>query len=368
MITTQQAYVVLGVPFGSAEEAVRIAYRRLIALWHPDRNESPEAHAKTQDLILAYRHLESIGFTPPPTGYDQAFHFEDGPRPGDYSAYAWPEDEDYYEREDYTPFRKAPDISRQIKLTLEEAAFGCVWKLQGKTSHICGVCQGSGRHGARVSCNTCFGRGYVAHPRFFYDSMRCPDCRGTGFFQESCAACQGSGRIPGQPYAFTVNIPPGVTDGAVLYARGVGGYGSDGKTRSDARLRVAVREHPIFFFDDDEMLAVDIPISVIELLRGDRIEVPTLYGVQKVAIEHDRFDYCLEGVGFPDRTGSPGPLHVYLHPKTVDASAPELAELLRRMEAILTAKDDPALAAVRTQRDELSRYRTHSENIDKEPE
>jgi len=42
-------------------ETVRIAYRQLARLYHPDRNSSPEAIAKMQGINSAYEEFLKMG-------------------------------------------------------------------------------------------------------------------------------------------------------------------------------------------------------------------------------------------------------------------------------------------------------------------
>jgi DnaJ-class molecular chaperone len=51
-------YAILGVPRGTADpEVLKKAYKTLALKWHPDRNKSPEAKAKFQEIsqVCAFR-------------------------------------------------------------------------------------------------------------------------------------------------------------------------------------------------------------------------------------------------------------------------------------------------------------------------
>ena len=47
-------YAVLGLPPGASKDQVRSAYRKLVFMWHPDRNPSPEAQGKFIAITEAY--------------------------------------------------------------------------------------------------------------------------------------------------------------------------------------------------------------------------------------------------------------------------------------------------------------------------
>jgi DnaJ-class molecular chaperone len=74
-----------------------------------------------------------------------------------------------------------------------------------------------------------------------------------------------------------VAIPPGTHDGQVLRLRGKGEPGTGGGTPGDALVEVAVRPHPVFERDGDD-IRVELPISLREAVLGGKVEVPTPSG------------------------------------------------------------------------------------------
>jgi len=55
-------YAILGLPKGASENAVRVAYRRLAAQYHPDRNPGDvQAEARYKDVVRAYEALTGRG-------------------------------------------------------------------------------------------------------------------------------------------------------------------------------------------------------------------------------------------------------------------------------------------------------------------
>ncbi len=55
----------LGIPIDATKEEIRSAYRRLVFKYHPDRNNSPKAIKKMQDINEAYKELMSGRFSKP---------------------------------------------------------------------------------------------------------------------------------------------------------------------------------------------------------------------------------------------------------------------------------------------------------------
>ncbi len=52
-------YAILGVSQGASQKVIAQAFRKLALDCHPDRNDSPEAKAKFQELVGAYQVLKS---------------------------------------------------------------------------------------------------------------------------------------------------------------------------------------------------------------------------------------------------------------------------------------------------------------------
>lgn len=358
-ISAQEAYVILGLPYGAEESDCRRAYRRLISAWHPDRNGSPEAHEKTLRFNGAIKALEDAGFPKESPDVDYSFQFRD----------SWQQNrghwDNFWEEETRVTART---ITRKVKLTIEEAAFGTLQTLNGKTSDVCPDCRGQRHTGKLVTCPRCKGSGReqgLHYSRFCY---LCQACEGNGQVYERCHACDGAGKSPSRSYRFKVNIPPGVRDGNVLVARGVGGVSSDGKTRSDARITIEIKPHPIFDFSDDGLLSLAYPVLLTELMRGDRVMVPTLYGPQPLDLRPLQYDYIIPGFGFPDRRGEPGDLHVRLAIAMPSTDDEAIKLMWRDLERQLLWRKDARFEASRRDRDKMLLYRVPDQKGAKEEE
>jgi DnaJ-class molecular chaperone len=68
-----------------------------------------------------------------------------------------------------------------------------------------------------------------------------------------------------------VAIPAGVESGRTLRLRGQGGKGQGGMPDGDFMVTIAVRPHPVFERDGDDV-RMDLPISLLEALEGGRVE------------------------------------------------------------------------------------------------
>lgn len=79
-----------------------------------------------------------------------------------------------------------------------------------------------------------------------------------------------------------VKIPAGMQSGQTLRLKGLGNSGINGGANGDVLITVNVEEHPYFKADGTNIL-LDLPISVVEAVKGAKITVPTING--KVAVK-----------------------------------------------------------------------------------
>ena len=75
--------------------------------------------------------------------------------------------------------------------------------------------------------------------------------------------------------ALRVNIPAGVRDGSRVRIAGKGEPGARGGPPGDLYVVTRVRRSPVFKRKGDH-LEVEVPLTVVEALRGATVEVPTL--------------------------------------------------------------------------------------------
>ena len=116
----------------------------------------------------------------------------------------------------------------------------------------------------------------------------------------------------GQP--LDISIPAGTRDGQVLRLRGKGEPGFNGGEAGDALVEVAVRSHPFFTRDGDD-IRLTLPITVREAVLGGKIRVPTPTGPVVATVPKNSSSgksLRLKGRGAPKRGGSKGDLYVTL--------------------------------------------------------
>jgi curved DNA-binding protein len=84
--------------------------------------------------------------------------------------------------------------------------------------------------------------------------------------------------VQGGEESFTVNIPKGAHDGAVVRVPGKGGAGFGKGARGDLYLRVHVEPHERFSVRGGGDIEVELPVAPWEAVLGGTVRVPTLDG------------------------------------------------------------------------------------------
>ena len=180
--------------------------------------------------------------------------------------------------------RNAPvqgsDIQYELKLTFEEAAFGCDKTFEFTRSEVCDVCRGSGaKPGTQPkTCSTCKGTGRIRmNGGFMMMERTCNMCGGSGkVIAERCTACGGSGRKRVKRTCH-VEVPAGVDTGNYRTFRGDGEPGRNGGPNGDLQVIFSVKPHRLFRREGTTLL-LDMPISFTQAALGADIDVPTLGG------------------------------------------------------------------------------------------
>jgi molecular chaperone DnaJ len=111
----------------------------------------------------------------------------------------------------------------------------------------------------------------------------CSRCGGSGTVIESpCPTCNGTGATRGVK-RLRVNIPAGVHDGSRIRLAGKGEAGPRGGPPGDLFVITHVIPSPVFT-QKGAHLEVEVPLTVVEALRGAEVEVPTLSARKKLRV------------------------------------------------------------------------------------
>jgi curved DNA-binding protein len=139
----------------------------------------------------------------------------------------------------------------------------------------------------------------------------------------------------------TVRVPPGAGEGSRLRIPGQGSPGFGGGPAGDLLLTIHVTPHPFFKRDGDD-LHVDVPVTIGEAYRGEKIRVPTPDGEVTLKVpKHTQSGHVtrLRGKGVARKGKDTGDLYVkfIVHVPTEDD--PEVAKAVDVLAAKMT--EDP---------------------------
>ena len=311
-------FLVLGLSPGASQREIKHAFRRLAMSWHPDRNPAPHAAEEFKRCRAAYEKLMN-----PDPDPDLEPETESAGEEADKAPPAEP---------------KGQDLRQGLSLSLEEAAFGCGRTLILDSAVPCEDCAGSGESGPARSrlCAHCHGTGRVRGRARHLEP--CDRCDGRGYRSErTCAACDGAGQHA-STRSLHVTVPPGMLAGDELRLAGQGGAAPEGGVPGDLFLSIAIEPHDLFRLAGRDLVC-DVPVSVLLLLAGGALQVPTLDGVASVELEPGApgaRQQRVAGRGFPARRNSePGDLVLNLRPVYPQQLSAKQASLLRQLERSL---------------------------------
>lgn len=337
-LDTENAFAELGLAPDATEREVKAAWRRLVSQWHPDRNESAGAVAKMQRINQAFEELRRAGFG----GRANA---ETSCAPDDNTSKGFAADQATTASHTAGTERQRRALHRKVRMTLEEAAIGCIKVLRGKVTDICGTCAGAGHQVLGGNCARCGGSGAIPKRSFFgwpTGVSECEACLGGGIARQPCAACGGVGKMASRGYKVNVRIPHGVRDGDLLHVDGRR-VRADGPP-ADVEIRIEVSEHAFFKLDDDGTIRCEMPVDGFAWIANRQVKVPTVTGFQVLQLSRDRLSYRLKGQGFPVQCrGSRGDHLVTLVPIFPQQPSTDQQILLDQLSATTSGADGEAL-------------------------
>ena len=190
-------------------------------------------------------------------------------------------------------------VERRVRLTLEEAAIGCLKVMSGTVVDPCSTCAGTGHAHAPRACEACAGLGKVREGVWFgwYGSTTaCGACEGSGVLHPACPDCEGTGSTEGARYRMSVRMPPGVRDGDTLQA-----FVKKGTPRLVLNIQVELLPHDVLVLDDDGSVRCELPVDGFRWIANRTVDAPTLQGPKPLVLQRGQVMYRLQGQGFPAR-------------------------------------------------------------------
>ncbi len=317
MAEKRDYYEVLGVEKGASDDEIKKAFRKQSKKYHPDMNPgNREAEEKFKEVNEAYQVLSDKDKR---ANYDRFGHagvdpnfsagggfngagFDFGDIFGDFFGGGFGGGGRRNEP------RRGNDIRQAIDISFEEAAFGCVKKMNIQSQEKCDACGGVGaRRGSSVTtCQQCHGTGRVRTQQrtilgYMTTETTCPQCHGEGkIIKEPCRECRGTGTVR-KNKLIEVQIPAGIDNGQTIQLSGKGEAGVKGGPNGDLLLTVRVRPHEIFRRERNDVF-IDMPITFVQAALGATVKAPTLDGSVELNIPEGTqtgSKFRLKGKGIP---------------------------------------------------------------------
>ena len=307
-------YEALGIAKGATDQEIKNAYRKQALKYHPDKHKGEkEAEEKFKEINQAYEVLsdkskrqqyDTFGSTGGGHGGGGGGGFGGGAQGfggfdfgGDQGGFA-----DIFEtffggqsgssrssRKSGGAMR-GNDIEASIKISFEDAVFGCEKELEISKPDTCGHCKGNGAEPGTpiITCKQCRGSGEIRTVRNtilgqMSSAHVCDECNGSGKMAEKkCTTCHGSTRVKVKDRV-KVKIPAGVDNGSTIRVSGKGEGGARGGSSGDLYINLAVEASKKFVRDGTDIHS-EVEVALVQAVLGSEIDVDTLDGMQTIRI------------------------------------------------------------------------------------
>lgn len=329
-MTLNEAYSELGLQPGASPDEVKIAFRKMAAQWHPDKNKDPGAEDKFKRINLAKQTIDNPPQDPQPF-YESTngfrgirVEFNTGGRQAAIKNYP------------------APIID--INLSFKESMVGTKKKVSYDRYVKCDMCDGATTVKGNGICKTCNGQGGTMQQRGHIHVMAvCNDCQGSGKEELSCDKCNKEGVLKTN-VTTEIELPIPVEDGQIIKAANAGNFrGKIAASRGffskiqamdaygDVILRIHVEKDPDMRLDETgENIESDVKISLLDALRGTTVKVNTIKGEMTLKVHPGTKN------GLKMRMNGFGPGYIGSHIVNVNVDYPmdteRLVKLLEQFE------------------------------------
>ncbi|MDY6893442.1 MAG: molecular chaperone DnaJ [Chloroflexota bacterium] len=365
MVDKRDYYDVLDVEKNASDDQIKKAFRKKAFEYHPDRNRDDGAEGKFKEVNEAY---EVLSDPEKRAAYDRFGHnwsqgfggqgFQGHGFDGfNFSGFGDIFDA-FFGGATGAGRRAGPqrgnDLRYSIKISFEDAVFGCEKEIDVARTEKCSVCNGTRcEPGSQPeTCPECKGTGEVRRSQRsifgqFINVTACDRCHGEGRITTNpCQQCRGQG-IERVSRKISVKIPAGVDNGTQVRLGGEGDAGKSGGSPGNLYVTLSVQKHKFLKRDGDDIL-YELPINFAQAALGEEIEVPTLEGDFALKVpagcQNGRI-FRLREKGVPHLRGyGRGDQLVRVHvmsPQSLDAKQKKLfKELAKTLEKPTLPQDD----------------------------
>lgn len=307
MANKKDVYETLGISKNASEAEIKQAYRKLAKQYHPDLNHEPGAAEKFKEVQEAYDILSDAdkkarydqygwaGVDPQANGGFDGSGFGGGGFNGGFDDIS-----DFFtsffgggarqSRSSQTGPTRGEDIYTSLKISFMDSVKGVSKTIPLTYYKPCSNCHGSGANTPRdfETCSRCRGSGRVRMVQQTFlgqvaTEKVCPECNGQGKkIKVRCSKCNGQGYEKIKEN-YDLKVPAGIGNGRQLRLQGKGHPGRLGGECGDLYIEIQVELSSTFKRDRND-IHIEVPISPIDAILGATIEVPTVYGIEKINV------------------------------------------------------------------------------------
>lgn len=286
--TKRDYYEVLGVQRNASQEDIKKAFRRLARQYHPDVNREEGSESRFKEINEAY---EVLSDNQKRTMYDRFGHTTGMGGGAGFDPFAGADPfstifDAFFGgagvaggRAQRGPQRGA-DLRYNLRLSFEEAVFGCEKEIEFRRLEPCPPCGGSGAEPGTepTRCAKCGGTGEVRQRSPLFNMVTvttCETCGGAGVvIAIPCRECRGEGRIR-QLRRLKVKVPSGVDSSSQIRISNEGDSGPRGGVRGNLYVTLDIQPHHYFVREGNDIL-LELQINVAQAALGAEVDVPTV--------------------------------------------------------------------------------------------
>lgn len=358
MADKRDYYEVLGVAKNASDAEIKKAFRTVAKKYHPDAHPGDkECEEKFKEAQEAYAVLSDADKR---RQYDQFGHaaFEGGAGGAGGFDFSGMDMGDIFgdifgdlfgggrrrNAANNGPMKGA-NIRMSVRISFEEAIFGCEKELEFVYKETCGTCNGTGAKPGTTpeTCAKCGGKGKVMYTtQSLFGTMQnvqtCPDCQGSGkIVREKCQDCRGTGYVA-KKVRKTVAIPAGIDNGQSIRVSNYGEPGKNGGPRGDVIVEVIVGRSQEFERQDMHIFSevnISYPIAVLGGdIRIKTVDGDIIYSVAPGTKTGTRIRLKGKGVPSPRNKEIRGDHYVTLTISTPTGLSKEAKEVLRQFDEL----------------------------------
>lgn len=307
MADKRDVYETLGISKNASADEIKQAYRKMAKKYHPDLNHEPGAADKFKEVQEAYDILSDAdkkarydqygwpGVDPQAGGFGGGAGGFGGAGAdfgdlGDIFAQFFGGGARQSQRQASSGPSRGEDIYSSLRISFMESVKGVTKTIPITYYKPCSNCHGTGANTPRdvENCSRCRGTGRVrVVQQTLFGQMAseraCPDCNGSGKkIKVRCSKCNGQGYEKVKEN-YDLKIPAGIGNGRQLRLQGKGQPGKHGGDCGDLYIEINV-ETSTTFKREGNNIHIEVPISPLDAALGAVIEVPTVYGIEKINV------------------------------------------------------------------------------------